>query len=80
MYFANFFQILSISVFIERGLAKKVPFGRRAIADKGVADFDWILQEEAIGKYIKRMEGETGERERVLVMGKFPTAAGSSNC
>jgi hypothetical protein len=39
---------------------------------KGLADLETILQEEATGKYIKRVQEESGEREEMLVMGKIP--------
>jgi hypothetical protein len=48
-----------------------VPFGRRAIVYSGTADLTTILQEEAEGKYIKRVQEETEERGGMLVMGKF---------
>jgi hypothetical protein len=48
-----------------------VPFGRRAIVYSGTADLTTILQEEAEGKYIKRVQEETEERGGLLVMGKF---------
>jgi len=48
-----------------------VPFGRRAIVYNGTADLTTILQEEAKGKYIKRVQEETEERGGMLVMGKF---------
>jgi hypothetical protein len=37
----------------------------------GTADLTTILQEEAEGKYIKRVQEETEERGGMLVMGKF---------
>ena len=48
-----------------------MPFGRRAIVYSGTADLTTILQEEAEGKYIKRVQEETEERGGMLVMGKF---------
>ena len=46
-------------------------FGRRAIVYSGTADLTTILREEAEGKYIRRVQGETEERGGTLVMGKF---------
>jgi len=48
-----------------------VPFGQRAIMYSGTADLTTILQEEAEGKYIKRVQEETEKRGGMLVMGKF---------
>jgi hypothetical protein len=49
-----------------------VPFGKRAIVYQGLADLETIIQEEAAGKYIKRVQEESVEREEMLVMGKIP--------
>jgi hypothetical protein len=38
---------------------------------KGSADLERIFQEEAEGKYIKRVQEETAEREDMLVMGEI---------
>jgi hypothetical protein len=62
---------LSISVYIESGRVDRVPFGQRAIVDRGWADLELILQEEVAGKHIKRVQEETGKRGEMLVMGKI---------
>ena len=49
-----------------------MPFGKRAIVYEGLMDLETILREEATGKYIKRVQEESGEREEMLVMGKIP--------
>jgi hypothetical protein len=48
-----------------------VPFGRRAIVDKGIGDLKKILHEEATGKYINRFRREIGEQENILIIGKY---------
>ena len=48
-----------------------VPFGRRATVYKGSVDLKTIFQEEADGKYVKRVQEETTEREAMLVMGEI---------
>lgn len=48
-----------------------MPFGRHAIVYSSTADLTTILQEEAKGKYIKRVQKETEERGGMLVIGKF---------
>jgi hypothetical protein len=64
-------QILSISIYIQWGNQHEVPFGKRAIVYRGLADLETILQEEATGKYIKRVQEESMEREDMLVMGEI---------
>ena len=39
--------------------------------DSGTADLTTILQEEAEGKFITKVQDETGERGGMLVIGKF---------
>jgi hypothetical protein len=65
-------QILSISIYIQWGNQHEVPFGKRAIVYQGLADLERIIHEEATGKYIKRVQEESVEREEMLVMGKIP--------
>jgi hypothetical protein len=48
-----------------------VLFGRRAVVYSGTANLTTILQEEAAGKFIKRVQEETEEQGGMLVMGKF---------
>lgn len=48
-----------------------MPFGKRAIVYRGLEDLETILQEEATGKYIKRVQEESMEREDMLVMGEI---------
>jgi hypothetical protein len=49
-----------------------VPFCKRAIVYQGLADLEMILQEEAAGKYIKRVQEESEVREEMLVMSEIP--------
>jgi len=67
-------QILSISIYIQWGSQHQVPFGKRAIVYKGLADFEMIVQEEVARKHIKRVQEESNERGEILVMGKDPLA------
>ena len=48
------------------------PFGKqkRSIVYDKPADLKAILEEEMAGKYIVRMQGETGEQGEMLVMGE----------
>ena len=47
-----------------------MPFGRRAVVYSGTANLTTILQEEAAGKFIKRVQEEMEEQGGMLVMGK----------
>ena len=67
-------QILSISIYIQWGSQHQVPFGKRAIVYKGLADFEMIVQEEVARKHIKRVQEESNERGEMLVMGEIPLA------
>ncbi|KAG9231519.1 cell surface metalloreductase [Amylocarpus encephaloides] len=60
--------ILSILIYIESGKADPVPFSRRAIVYSSTADLTTILQEEAEGKFITKVQDETGERGGMLVI------------
>jgi hypothetical protein len=48
-----------------------VPFGKRAIVYSSTADLGTILLEERQGKYIKKVQEETGEQGEMLVMGEI---------
>ena len=48
-----------------------MPFGQHAIIYSSIANLMTILQEEAEGKYIKRVQEETEEQRGMLVIGKF---------
>ena len=48
-----------------------MPFGQHAIIYSSIANLMTILQEEAEGKYIKRVQEEMEEQEGMLVIGKF---------
>jgi hypothetical protein len=64
-------QILGISIYIESGGVDEVPFGKRAIVYSSSADLGTILREERQGKYIKKVQEETGEQGEMLVMGEI---------
>jgi hypothetical protein len=50
----------------------KVPFSRRATIYPGRADIREIIQSEATGEYIKRVQAGPEERGKMLVIGKTP--------
>jgi hypothetical protein len=64
-------QILDISIYIESGGVDQVSFGKRAIVYSSSADLGTILREERQGKYIKKVQEETGEQGEMLVMGEI---------
>jgi hypothetical protein len=64
-------QILGISIYIESGGVDQVPFGKRPIVYSSSADLGTIFREERQGKYIKKVQEETGEQGKMLVMGEI---------
>ena len=64
-------QILSISIYVASGAKRGVPLGQRVKIYYGsVPDLEKIFGEEWAGKYINRVQEETGKREDMAVLGK----------
>jgi hypothetical protein len=63
-------QILSISIYVASGTKRRVPLGQRVEIYYGSApDWEKIFGEEWTGRYINKVQEETGKRGDMAVLG-----------